>query len=487
MVPSELLLLESNTLILLLGAIFTAAAFEAVNGFHDTANAVATVIYTNSLNPRIAVVLSGICNFLGVYLGGTGVAFAIVHLLPMDLLVDVGSKTSTAMIFSLLISALTWNIATWYRGIPCSSSHTLIGAIIGVGVTNALVRGEPFFRNTNMTNVEAVFLSLLLSPMIGFTLAACVFLSFRKWSRNNRLFEPPWDRKPPGWLRTILIATSSGVSFAHGSNDGQKGIGLIMIILIAYLPAHFALNLDFQRTNWDRSRHSLSQMRTIIQSQRIETLDRINSQRSELLHQQGVLPEQLFDQMAQELDKIVSVLDEGYAAKSVSPEDRLQLRKNILRLEDHIKSLDRAGLLNLSKDETIVVRSVRSELKKMTDYAPPWVMLMVAIAIGLGTMIGWKRVVVTIGEKIGNRPLNYAQGASSEMVAMFTIGMADVLGLPVSTTHVLSSGVAGTMVANRVTLKYRTVREIVLAWVLTLPVTTLLGGTLFLVFRLLAI
>ena len=270
MEASELLLLEPNTLILLFGAVLTAAAFEAVNGFHDTANAVATVIYTNSLSPRSAVVLSGVCNFLGVYLGGTGVAFAIVHLLPMDLLVDVGSKASTAMIFAILISALAWNVATWYKGIPASSSHTLIGAIIGVGLTNALVRGEPFFHNTNLANVEAVIISLLLSPIIGFTLAAAVFLFLRKWIRYGRLFEPPWDNKPPSWIRIVLVISSSGVSFAHGSNDGQKGVGLIMIILIAYLPAHFALNLEYERNNWDLRTQSLSQMGTMIQSKKSE-------------------------------------------------------------------------------------------------------------------------------------------------------------------------------------------------------------------------
>jgi inorganic phosphate transporter, PiT family len=485
MEASELMLLHQTSLTVLLGSLLIAIAFEAVNGFHDTANAVATVIYTNSLSPRIAVALSGVWNFLGVYLGGTGVAFAIVHLLPMDLLVDVGSKASTAMIFAILISALAWNVATWYKGIPASSSHTLIGAIIGVGFTNALVRGEPFFRNTNLANVDAVFLSLLLSPIIGFTLAAGVFLLFRKLSRNNRLFEPPWDKKPPRWIRTLLIITSSGVSFAHGSNDGQKGVGLVMIILIAYLPAHFALNLDYARKNWDRSTQSLSQMGTIIQNKKSEIPDQNNFRGSEMSEQDGSLSTRLLDRMNQELEKILWVLDKRNTTAYISPEERLQLRKSILLLEDHTKTLEGSDSSNLSEAERIIVNSARAELRKMTDYAPPWVMLMVALSIGLGTMIGWKRVVVTVGERIGSRPLTYAQGASSEMVAMLTISLADVLGLPVSTTHVLSSGVAGTMVANRVTLQHSTVREIALAWVLTLPVTTLLGGTLFLVFGLL--
>ena len=200
---SDLLQLPAVTLIVLFGAIVVAVAFEAVNGFHDTANAVATVIYTNSLRPRTAVIISGICNFLGVYLGGIGVAFAIVHLLPTDLLVNAGSKAGMAMIFAILISAISWNIATWRRGIPCSSSHALIGAIVGVGLANAIVQGAPLFRSTNFGSVEAVLLSLLISPFLGFCLAALVLKLVRKGARDSRLHEPPEDRQPPAWVRAV--------------------------------------------------------------------------------------------------------------------------------------------------------------------------------------------------------------------------------------------------------------------------------------------
>lgn len=477
----ELLHLPAATLIVLFGAIVVALAFEAVNGFHDTANAVATVIYTNSLKPRTAVVLSGTCNFLGVYLGGMGVAFAIVHLLPTDLLVNAGSRAGMAMIFAILLSAISWNVSTWYRGIPCSSSHALIGAIVGVGLANSFVHGWPLFHAANFGNVEAVLLSLLISPLLGFVLAAFVLWLIRKLIRDGRLHESPRDRRPPAWVRTVLVMTSTGVSLAHGSNDGQKGVGLVMIILIGCLPAHFALNLEYGADNWHEAIRSLRQMARLPNRASGQMLVQASFQQSEAKDGYKFSSDWL-GSIAPQLDEIIRSLGEHKSPASMSPEERLQLRKHILLLEDRIKSMDHEETTEITDAEKAVINKARADLRRLTDYAPTWVILIVATAIGLGTMVGWKRVVVTVGERIGKEPLTYAQGASSEIVAMVTIGLADVLGLPVSTTHVLSSGVTGTMVANRVGLKYGTVRDIALAWLLTFPATMLLGGLLFLVF-----
>jgi len=482
----EILQLPATTLMVLFGAVVVALAFETVNGFHDTANAVATVIYTNSLRPRTAVILSGICNFLGVYLGGMGVAFAIVHLLPTELLVNAGSMAGTAMIFAILISAISWNIATWYRGIPCSSSHALIGAIVGVGLANALIRGGPLFRATNFGNVEAVLLALLISPFLGFVFAALVLWLIRKGVRDNRLHEPPEDRKPPAWVRAILLVTSTGVSLAHGSNDGQKGVGLIMIILIGFLPAHFALNLESGTRSWVEAGHSLEQMVSVIQGKTGEMVVQASFQGEAMKDRTKPYSSGLLEPISPQLEEIMGCLDKHNSPASISPEKRLQLRKNILLLEDYIQTIEISKTLDVTPAEKGIINRARANLRKITDYAPTWVILVVATAIGLGTMIGWKRVVVTVGERIGKEPLTYAQGASSEIVAMLTIGLADAVGLPVSTTHVLSSGVTGTMVANRVGLKYGTVRDIALAWVLTFPATTLLGCCLFLMLSLLA-
>jgi phosphate/sulfate permease len=477
----ELFQLPAATLIVLFGAIVIALAFEAVNGFHDTANAVATVIYTNSLRARTAVVVSGTCNFLGVYLGGMGVAFAIVHLLPTNLLINAGSKAGMAMIFAILISAISWNICTWYRGIPCSSSHALIGAIVGVGLANALVEGGRPFQAASFGSVEAVILSLLISPLLGFGLAALVLWSIRKVIRDGRLHESPHDRKPPAWVRAVLVMTSTGVSLAHGSNDGQKGVGLIMIILIGCLPAHFALNLECGANRWHETIHSLQKMAGLTNGANGQMLVQASFRESEA-NDRVASSSGMLELVSPQLEDIIRCLDEHKSPTSMSPEKRSQLRKDILLLEDRIRSIERAEVLEVTDAERAIINKARADLRRLTDYAPTWVILVVATAIGLGTMVGWKRVVVTVGEKIGKEPLTYAQGASSEIVAMLTIGFADVLGLPVSTTHVLSSGVTGTMVANRVGLKYRTVRDIALAWVLTFPATMLLGGLLFLLF-----
>jgi phosphate/sulfate permease len=480
---SDILQLPNVTLLALIGAFVIALAFEAVNGFHDAANAVATVIYTNSLGPRFAVVLSGIFNFLGVYLGGMGVAFAIVHLLPTELLVNVSSRASAAMIFSILISAILWNLATWYKGIPASSSHTLIGAIIGVCLANALVQGESLSQATNFRNVEAVFFSLLISPALGFVLAAALLLVIRKSVRDSRLHESPEGRKPPAWIRAVLVATSSGVSLAHGSNDGQKGVGLIMIVLMATLPAHFALNPEYKSHSGSEAIQKLKQVKHVIQSKKSVMVSQLVSEKTRVDGGAGFFSSKPLPTVFIEIEEMIELLGKQDSLASMTSQERSQLRKKIVLLEDNIRQIKRSGAFSFSDSEKTIIDSARLELRRMTDYAPVWVILLVAVAIGFGTMIGWKRVVITVGEKIGKNPLTYAQGASSQMVAMLTIGLAAVMGLPVSTTHVLSSGVTGTMVANKVGLKYETLRDIGMAWIFTFPVTVILAGVMFLVLR----
>ncbi|HTY23335.1 MAG TPA: inorganic phosphate transporter [Desulfomonilaceae bacterium] len=470
----------------LLAAIMVALIFEAVNGFHDAANAVATVIYTNSLRPRTAVLLSGACNFVGVYLGGVGVAFAVVHLLPVDLLVNVESRSAADMIFAILIAAIVWNVATWYRGIPASSSHTLIGAIMGVGLANGLIHDGCLSRGVNFGNAEGVFLSLLLSPILGFALAAMTLKVFRTYARDRKLYESPGDSNPPAWIRTILVLTCSGVSLAHGSNDGQKGVGLMMIILIGILPAQFALNPAYGTKGERDAVQSLEEMAQVAENRQNGMLSDVKAPNLGTSYRLMSSTSGSANTVARELEEIAALVNTHDCLMTVVPGQRSELRKKILLLEDHIKGMGDSTCSNFTEAEKRTMNKVRAELRAMTDYAPGWVILIVATAIGLGTMVGWKRVVVTVGERIGSSPLNYAQGASSELVAMITIGLADILALPVSTTHVLSSGVTGTMVANGVGLRYRTLRDIALAWILTLPVTIFLGGTLFLLFHLIA-
>src|SRR6478736_6269918 len=240
--------LATGPLVFLTLALLIALAFEFINGFHDTANAVTTVIYTRSLPPTPAVIYSGFMNFLGVLLGGTAVAFGIVNLLPVDLLVERESGAALVMVLSLLIAGVTWNLGTWYVGLPVSSSHTLIGSILGVGIANSLWNGAGL-SGVNWKECEKVGLALLCSPIVGFIGSALLLLLLKLFIRNPKLYVPPQgEDQPPGWIRTVLIGTCGGVSFAHGSNDGQKGMGLLLLVLIGFFPLHYALTVNRPET-----------------------------------------------------------------------------------------------------------------------------------------------------------------------------------------------------------------------------------------------
>jgi len=445
-----------GTVLFLLVALGIALGFEFVNGFHDTANAVATVIYTKSLSPRKAVLWSGLCNFLGVYLGGIGVAFSIVYLLPVDLLIEVGSGAGMAMVLALLTAAIAWNFGTWWLALPASSSHTLIGAILGVGLASSTLPGRVFGSGVNWHKAAEVGLSLLISPMIGFGVAAVLLLVVRRLAPRSDLHQPPNDRPPPPFVRLVLWITCTGVSFAHGSNDGQKGIGLIMLILIGILPAHYALNLDYSPEQIEDAARTAAELHHLTPAAAAELRDNLDQIRSALA---------------------------GKASMSELPAaDRLAVRKRILSANNALQALQQQG--GLKVEDAARLDALRGRLRSATDYAPTWVLLAVALSLGVGTTVGWKRIVVTVGEKIGKTHMTYAQGAVAEVVAMSAIGAADGFGWPVSTTHVLASGVAGTMFANRSGLQAGTVRKIALAWLLTLPAAVLLAGGLFLLFRL---
>lgn len=476
---------------LLILCLLIALGFEVVNGFHDTANAVATVIYTRSLRPWVAVVWSGICNFFGVFLGGIAVALAIVHLLPVDLLITKGTGGGLAAVLALLVSAVLWNLGTWYKGLPASSSHTLIGAILGVGLANSLLPGHVFGDGVNWSKAEGVGLALLISPLIGFTLAGVLLWISKRTIRQPYLYDKPAeDAPPPFWIRALLVLTCTGVSFAHGSNDGQKGVGLIMLVLIGILPAQYALNTAMTHAETERT---LNAVRKLEQTFAAGVILEPALPASASVQQAGFAPQGAPTTAAAastvatvqgDLALIRKLLEGKDTPKDVPKEQRWEIRKSVLRVDNAIAVAEKNGNLALPPEAKAAVKNYRSDIRAITDYAPSWVMVAVAIALGLGTMIGWKRIVVTVGEKIGMGHLSYAQGASAELVAMSTIGISAVAGLPVSTTHVLASGVAGTMVANRAGLQSGTVRKIALAWLLTLPASMLMAGGLYLLFRL---
>ena len=467
----------------LLLALTFVLAFEFINGFHDTANAVATVIYTKAMPPQLAVFASGVFNFLGVLLGGVGVAYAIVHLLPVELLINVNTGHGLAMVFSLLAAALAWNLGTWYFGIPASSSHTLIGSILGVGLANALLNDIPLGDGVNWQKAIDIGMSLVLSPMAGFLVAALVLLGLKWWRPLSKMHKTPEQRRmlddkkhPPFWNRLVLVMSAMGVSFVHGSNDGQKGIGLIMLVLIGIVPQQFVLDLSSTTYQIERTRDATLHLSQFYERNH-ETLGEFLALGKAA---KGDLPEQ-FSCNPHQTEPTIAALQKSLAGvadyHSLSPETRVEVRRYLLCLDDTAKKVGK--LPGLEAREKSDLDKLRKDLTATTEYAPFWVILAVALALGLGTMVGWKRVVLTIGEKIGKQGMTYAQGMSAQITAACAIGMANIFSLPVSTTHVLSSGVAGTMVANRSGLQGGTVRTILLAWVLTLPASMGLAAGLF--------
>jgi phosphate/sulfate permease len=452
--------LPAVPLLCLLVALVVAFGFEFVNGFHDTANAVTTVIYTRTMRPTPAVIYSGVMNFLGalmtVVIGSAAVAFSIVNLLPVDLLVEATSNAALVMVLSLLLAGLTWNLATWARGLPVSSSHTLIGSILGVGIAHGLLTGAGL-GGVNWAKACEVGLGLLISPIIGFVLAGGLLLAMKRALRDPRLYVPPGEGEgPPRWIRGVLVATCGGVSFAHGSNDGQKGMGLLLLVLVGFLPAHYALDTN-----------SPGEAREVAVA--------VSEVREEFAKRTVSVPPEL----DRDLTAITTALagKESFEELSNTTEGRWAVRQAIQRSRWALASTD------LPADLREAVAPQRKKFSGAIEFVPLWVVFGTALALGVGTCIGYKRIVVTVAEKIGKTHLTYAQGAAAESVAAATIMLADIAHLPVSTTQVLSSGIAGTMAANRSGIQGGTCKKILLAWALTLPCCTLLAGVLFIVGR----
>ncbi len=471
---------------LLLGvAMLIALGFEFVNGFHDTANAVATVIYTHALRPQIAVVWSGCFNLLGVLTSTGAVAFGIVSLLPVELILQVGSSAGYAMVFALLISAIVWNLGTWWLGLPASSSHTLIGSIVGVGVANAMLRGQDGTAGVDWSQVTNIGNSLLLSPLFGFICSAILLLLAKAVIRVPALYTAPTsDAPPPIWIRGLLVLTCTLVSFFHGSNDGQKGMGLIMLILIGVAPTAYALNRALpasQTATFISASDAASAIiaghgagYAIIGDPRPAVTDYVHAHKiSEGTYPSlVVLVKQIADQVQQ------------YGSLGKAPFDKVQnIRNDMYLASEAVRVLAKDKQSELKPEEVSTLNAYKKQLDLSTKFIPTWVKFLVAIALGLGTMVGWKRIVITVGEKIGKTHLTYGQGAAAEIIAAATIGVADGMGLPVSTTHVLSSGVAGTMLANGSGMQWSTLRNIALGWVLTLPAAILMSGLLYVAFR----
>ena len=495
-------------LIMLCIALGAAFAFEFVNGFHDTANAVATVIYTKSLGPTPAVVTSGICNFFGVWAGGTGVAFTIVHLLPADLIANEDARHGLIMVMAILTGAIIWNFGTWFKGLPASSSHTLIGSIIGVGLADAVIRNVHFGSESTWNKISEVFLALLISPVIGFCAAALLLLGLKIWFKHEHLHSHPYShipdeilrelkdkhtvhaRPPHFWIRLPTVLSSMAVSFAHGSNDGQKGMGLIMLILIGLLPANFALDKSISSQELDKIAVSLKAVGDMLaaksggeQNSNDKLQQKYGKNVNTFIDDSGLGPLLTVDckPLIWNIGEAGKIIANVEHARKLTKKDTWELRTKILMIEESLSDLLLTKCLELSPGEAKSLNENRKVIRSFVEYVPAWIIFGVALALSCGTMIGWKRIVVTIGEKIGKSNMTYAQGLTAQIVAACTIGLGNMLHMPVSTTHVLSSAVAGTMVANKAGLQAKTVKDILLAWVFTFPASVALSAFIYLV------
>ncbi|HEX4503472.1 MAG TPA: inorganic phosphate transporter PitA [Scandinavium sp.] len=484
--------LDLHTGLLLLLALGFVLFYEAINGFHDTANAVATVIYTRAMRSQLAVAMAAIFNFFGVLLGGLSVAYAIVHMLPTDLLLNMGSAHGLAMVFSMLLAAIIWNLGTWYFGLPASSSHTLIGAIIGIGLTNALMTGTSVVDALNIPKVIGIFASLIVSPIVGLVVAGgLIFLLRRYWSNTKkraRIHMTPAERekmdgkkKPPFWTRIALIISAIGVAFSHGANDGQKGIGLVMLVLIGVAPAGFVVNMNASGYEITRTRDAVNNVELYFQ-QHPDLLQKVTSAEPLIPSPEpgATQPAEFHCHPANTinaLNRVKGMLDNIESYDKLSVDQRSQMRRVMLCISDTTDKV--AKLPDVSNDDKRLLKKLKTDMLSTIEYAPVWIIMAVALALGIGTMIGWRRVATTIGEKIGKKGMTYAQGMSAQMTAAVSIGLASYTGMPVSTTHVLSSSVAGTMIVDGGGLQRKTVTNILMAWVLTLPAAILLSGGLY--------
>ena len=445
-----------TTAVFMAACLLLVLVFEFSNGFHDTANAVATVIYTHSLKPVYAVVWSGIMNFMGVILGGIAVAYALVELIPADVLSPPDGGVAVAMLAALFVTALAWNVGTWLLGLPNSSSHALIGSLIGIAIENSLAKGRGIGNGVDWHQVWSVLGSLLVSPLLGFGLALLLYRLIKVLLHDKHLFEPPEKEEPPvWWMRGILILTCTGVSFSHGTNDGQKSIGLIMLTIVGLMPATYALNMDMEPAQLAANAKAMTAATGLIDrygdDQKLLGVDAARHLGLSLgqAKQPSDIPEHERTAVRNDLNRVIAELTTVGEAKGISDVDKAQ------------------------------AKAIHGDLMKSVQYVPWWVRVLSALCLGAGTMIGYKRIVTTLGERLGKQHLAPAQGAAAELVAAALIGGAGFSGYPVSTTHVVTGGIAGTMVGSGAGIQPATLWQIGTAWVLTLPATIALSAGLF--------
>ncbi len=472
------------TIFFLATSLLLALFYEMINGFHDTANAVAMIIYTNSMKARNSVIMSGIMNFIGVIAGGIGVAYAIVHILPLDVIVSANQQSTLIMIYSLLLSAIVWNFGTWYYGIPVSSSHSLIGSLVGVSLMFGVMNGYDLSQSVNSGVLYKVLIALALSPLLGFGFAYVFMKMARAFIRIPKFYKSPQSEKkrkrPNFWMRISIILTGAGISFAHGSNDGQKGMGLIMIILIGIMPTFYALDMNSHQYRIQQVHDSAKNLSRVYEQNRAD-FDKLVEDKTikSALKAQNSIQECDVYSTYETIASVATKLDGIKTYKELSSGDRWSVHSAILCSDNFFAQIQK-HFAHEDRGMSEYVGTQRAIMVSATEYVPIWVIVSVALALGLGTMIGYKRVVLTVGEKIGSRPINYMQGTVAQAMSMATILLANFLHAPVSTTQIVSSSVAGTMLSQpNSSVQSKTVKTILLSWLFTLPTTMALGAGLY--------
>lgn len=521
--------LEIHIEIMLILALCFIFIYEAINGFHDTANSVVPVIYTCALRSHTAVMMSGVFNFLGVILSGVSVSYTIIHLLPTYFFMNTNANHILIMIFSMLLAAILWNFGTWYFGLPTSSSHTLIGVLIGIGWANSIITNHPITHGLNISQLINIFFSLIISPIIGLILAKIIMLFLCQIKSSNNKYQKihttPSEqaklygkRQPSLWTRIILILSAAGVSFSHGANDGQKGIGLIMLLLVGVAPAGFMLNMHANRHDIACTLNAVNNF----QEYYIQHYDEyksvipleITSMPIAVTLNRLILIEPMLQKEITILINDCNQLNNNCYVSQLDVENRIKkffydFSLNLAILHNTIlllKNLNDYSELNLNQrsqvrqlliyvsdilDQIIIrpeisyknksfLKHLKKNLLNTVEYAPTWIILTVALSLSLGTTIGWKRVAITIGEKIGKKDMTYAQGLSAQLTTAISIGTASYIGMPVSTTHVLSSSITGSMLIRGWGVQGKIIKNILMTWALTLPVSIILSGGFYL-------
>ncbi|WP_343190302.1 inorganic phosphate transporter [Buchnera aphidicola (Mollitrichosiphum nigrofasciatum)] len=484
-----------NTTTVFIISLLLVVLYEIINGFHDSANALVIVVHTKVLSPKVAIIYSSIFNFLGVFFGGLSVAYAIIHLFPLKVIFDTSSNNGIKMITSVLIVSIFWNFLTWYLCLPISSSHTLLGSILGVSCIDALIKNISIIQVLNILNFKYVFLSFIISPIIGLFFSGLLLLFFKKilnkfynkcyinFKINNKK-KSYKKNKPSLIMKIMLILSSFGVSYSHGANDGQKGVGLMMLILIILTPSQYFINFQLTKSEIHDVQFFFENFKTSIFKSNEDLKKKYffsKNNSSPLNKNKYEINSTIFITNEQKnilyfisyLEYILNLLDNF---QNLTYNEKNQIRKHLLCINNIIKEIICTIKI---KEEKIYLNNMNIQISKLTQKTPFWVIFLIALSISIGTTMGWKRIFKTIGTKIGKKKITYEQAISAQIATALSVGFSSYFGFPISTTHILSSSITGAILFDGFQLQMHTIKNIIYAWFFTFPIVFFLSGFIY--------